>query len=134
HTKLALEWTVPHGGWRVLKDVELRLRDDDGRTILRIRFDEATNTFRLYDPKKKRFGKARAVGSGGVLASRCGRVYLAGSTVRADGPADPSVVLTFDVVLKKNLKSRHLTIEAAASDDLGHSDPFAFAGTLDVTR
>src|SRR5437870_3918354 len=46
-TKLALEWTVPSGGWRVLKDVELRLKDDDGRTILRIRFNEASNTFQI---------------------------------------------------------------------------------------
>jgi hypothetical protein len=61
-------------------------------------------------------------------------VNLSTSTVQADGPTDPSVVITFDITLKKNLKSRHLTVEAAASDDLGHADAFAFGGTLDVTR
>jgi hypothetical protein len=133
-TKLALEWTVPQGGWRVLKDVELRLHDDNGRTILRIRFNEASNTFQLYDPKKKKFGKAKAVGSNGVLSNKFARVHLATSTVQADGPTDPSVVITFDITLKKNLKGRHLTVEAAASDDLGHAAAFAFAGTLDVIR
>ena len=49
-------------------------------------------------------------------------------------PVRPRLFRAATDALKKNLKGRHLTAEAAASDDLGHAAAFAFAGTLDVTR
>jgi hypothetical protein len=59
---------------------------------------------------------------------------MASSSVQASGPTDPSVVITFDITFKKKLKGRHLTVEAAASDDLGHHSDFAFAGMIDVMK
>ncbi len=130
HVNLALAWTVPVGGWRTLKQVDLRLRDDNGRLIW-IRFDEATNTMSLYNQTTGKFETEKEVGSYGVLRSPLANVYMKTTTIAANGANDPTVVITFDIKFKAIARG-HWTVEAAASDDLGHNDPFAFAGTVDV--
>ena len=44
----------------------------------------------------------------------------------------PTVRLTFDIQFKPPVYGRHLIVEAAASDDFGHLQDFAFAGRIDV--
>ncbi len=129
-TQLSLAWTVPVSGWTVLKQVDLRLRDDFGALIW-IRFDEANRTFSLYNSASGKFGPAKKVGSNGVLNGPLADLYLSTTTVVAAGPAAATVVFTFDLRFKSNARG-HYTVEAAASDDLGHNDPIAFAGTIDV--
>ena len=130
HVNLALAWTVPVGGWRTLEQVDLRLRDDTGRLIW-IRFDEANNTMSLFNQITGKFGLAKDIGSYGVLRGPLANVYMRTTTIAANGPGDPTVVITFDIKFKSSARG-HWTVEAAASDDLGHNDPFAFAGTIDV--
>ena len=130
HANLSLAWTVPVGGWTVLKQVDLRLRDDLGRLIW-IRFDEANRTFSLYNESNGKFGPAKKVGSNSVLSGPLADLYIGTTTVAAGGPSAPIVVFTFDLRFKASARG-HYTIEAAASDDLGHNDPLAFAGTLNV--
>ncbi len=130
HVNLELAWTVPVGGWRTLKQVDLRLRDDNGRLIW-IRFDEATNRMSLYNQITGKFETEKEVGSYGVLRSPLANVYMKTTTIAANGAGDPTVVITFDIKFKAIARG-HWTVEAAATDDLGHNDPFAFAGTLDV--
>jgi hypothetical protein len=128
--QLSLAWTVPSLGWRVLKDVDLRLRDDAGNLIW-IRFNEAANTVALYNTSTATFSSAKRIGSDIVLSNPLVNLFVKTTTRTAAGPTAPTVVLTFD--LKFSAKARgHWTIEAAASDDRGHNDPFAFAGVLDV--
>lgn len=54
------------------------------------------------------------------------------SSVTAAGPTSPSVRLTFDIQFKRSAYGRHLIVEAAASDDFGQVQDFAFAGLIDV--
>ncbi len=129
-TQLSLSWTVPVGGWRVLNQVDLRLRTESGDLIW-LRFDEATNTIARYNSATGKFGPAKAVGSNKVLRGPLANLYLSTTTVAAAGPDSPTVVLTFDLRFKANARG-HYTIEAAASDDLGHNDPFQFAGAIAV--
>lgn len=133
HTPLSLAWTVPSGGWRTLKDVDIRLVDDRG-IALWVKFDESANTLSLFNPATGRFGPARTVGSRGFLTNKYALLNLKTSTVRADGPTAPTVVLTLDLRFKPRTRHRHFRVEAAASDDLGHIQAFESAGSLKVGR
>lgn len=129
-TQMSLAWTVPSLGWRVLEHVDLRMRDDSGNVIW-IRFDEAANTIALYNLWTGTFSPGTPIGSDVVLFSPLVNLYVRTTTVTAAGPTAPTVVLTFD--LKFSAMARgHWTIEAAANDDRGHADPFAFAGELEI--
>jgi hypothetical protein len=114
----------------VLKQIELRLRDEQGR-VLWIKFDEATNSMSLYRQARDRFGNAKTVGSHKVLSGPLAKVYLRTTTVTADSASSPTVLLTFDLKFKGRARGNY-TIEAAASDDLEHRDPFKFAGNIKV--
>lgn len=129
-TQLELTWTVPQGGWTVLNQVDLRLRDDQGRLIW-IRFDEATRTVSLYNSSTGKFGPAKKLGSNTVLSGPLADLNLSSSSFAAAGPSDPTVTLSFDLRFKGNSRGTY-QIETAATDDLGHSDPFRFAGTLEI--
>ncbi|HKB01356.1 MAG TPA: carbohydrate-binding protein, partial [Gemmataceae bacterium] len=132
HARLALTWTVPTGGWRTLRDVQLRLRDETG-TALWVKFNEAANTLSLYNPATGTFGPAKTLGSSAVLSNGAATVHLAASTVQAAGPASPTVALTLDLTFRRSVAGRHFRVEVAASDDQGRSQPFELAGFLDVT-
>jgi hypothetical protein len=58
-------------------------------------------------------------------------LYVKNTKVTAAGPTSPTMVLTLDLKFSAIARG-HWTIEAAASDDRGNNDPFAFAGVLDV--
>lgn len=135
-TLLGLEWTVPSGSWHTLDTVQLRLRDASGIGLL-IKFDEAANTFSLFDPDTGRFTAGRTPGSNGHLSNRDVQINLRNSTVHAESPSSPTVQLTFDVTFKKfppQLPARDFLVEAAASDDLGHDQDFEIAGRFVVLR
>jgi hypothetical protein len=50
------------------------------------------------------------------------------------GPTSPSVLLNLALSFKPSVAGRAFVVEVAASDDLGHEDPFAEAGTLTVAQ
>lgn len=131
HVRLGLQWTVPQGSWHGLHDIELRIRDAFG-TLALVQFNEASNTLSLFNPDTGEFGPAKVIGSHAVLANRYVRIFLRTSSVSAAGPSSPTVTLTLDLVFKKAASGRHLTLEAAASDDLGLFQDFAIGGALDV--
>jgi hypothetical protein len=86
----------------------------------------------LFNSAAGKFGPAKKLGSSGVLSSGGAQIFLATSRVRADGPGDPSVELDFDIRFTASARRRHFEVEVAASDDLGHAQPFKLAGVLDV--
>jgi uncharacterized repeat protein (TIGR01451 family) len=132
HTRLALEWTIPGPSWRELKDLQLRVRDSQG-TVLHVRLIEGTPMLlALHDDG--RFGPAKEPGSPAVLSNRTAKVSLAVTGVKADGPTDPSVVMTLDVSFKRRAAGRTYVVEVKASDDLGNVQDWKQAGTLTVTR
>jgi uncharacterized repeat protein (TIGR01451 family) len=128
---LALTWTVPTGGWRTLKDLELRLRDEEER-ILWVRFEEASNTLSVFQQAQHQFGPGAPPGSAVVLKTPDARLLVADSRVLATGPTDPSVTLQLAISLQQELAGERLMMEVAASDDAGHSQGFAPAGVLQV--
>jgi uncharacterized repeat protein (TIGR01451 family) len=132
--RLALEWTIPGPSWRDLKDLELRIRDHDG-IVLWVRLTEGNpSLLALYDEKSGRFGAGAAPGSQFVLSNKTAKLYLAGTTVTADGATDPSVVLTLDVSFDHKAAGRSYVVEVKARDDLGNTQDWKRAGTLTVGR
>ena len=131
HVSLGLQWTVPEGSWHRLHNMQLRIRDAFD-TLALVLFNEADRTLSLFDPDTGKFGPAKAVGSNGVLANRYVTISLGTSSVTAASPSSPTVTLTLDLVFKESASGRHLILEAAASDDLGHFQDFAIGGALDV--
>jgi hypothetical protein len=133
-------WTVPDPrNWHDLESLELRIRDGT-HTVLLIDWDEATNTVSLFNQASGKFGPAFQPGSANVLQSAQATLYLADMTVQAvngalgTGPTSPSVQLTLPLSFKPSAAGRTFIVEVAASDDLGHQDPFVQAGTLTVTE
>ncbi len=129
--RLGLEWTVPEGGWRVLDEMQVRLRDGDD-VALWVRFDEAANQLGVYDGRRERFTGAAAPGDRTVLKGRGARLHLGGSRVVADGALDPSVLLELEVSLGHRYRGRELVVEVLATDDLGGAQDFRPAGTVKV--
>lgn len=131
HTQISLAWTVPSGSWRLLKEVDIRLRDEQG-TALWVKFNESTNSLSLHNPASGKFGPAKTLGSAAVLSNGEVTIYLSTSFIQADGPTSPTVVLTLDMSFNKSLRGRRFIVEVAASDDLGHVQSFQLAGFLEV--
>jgi hypothetical protein len=129
---LALTWTHP-GTWRDLETLQLRLRDEQG-TVLWVRFDEASGTLRLVDPRTNRLGHPVAVGGNGVLGGPTAMVLPRDSSVVAAGPTDPTVTVTFSVRLKQKAAGRTFLVEVLATDDVGRRQGFDLAGRLTVSR
>jgi hypothetical protein len=130
HARLAVEWTVPGPSWHELKDLQLRIRDGQ-ETVLWVQLIEGDPALlALHDGGG--FGKPKAPGRSAVLASDSARVHLAGTRVQADGPSDPSVVLSLDVTFGERASGRTYVIEVRASDDLGNVDDWKAAGKLTV--
>lgn len=133
-------WTVPEpGSWHDLQSLELRIRDGT-HTVLLIDWDEAANTVSLFNQATGKFGPAFQPGSANVLQSPEATLYLAEMTVQAvngvlgTGPTSPSVQLTLPLSFKPSAAGRTFIVEVAASDHLGHQEPFVQAGTLTVTQ
>ena len=111
--------------------MELRLRAGSA-TLALIKFNEADNTVSLFNPVSGKYGPAKEIGSSAVLSNQYVNIFLKTSSVTATGPDSPTVTLTFDIEFKKSLAGRHIIIEAAGTDDLGHVQDFAIGGSLDV--
>jgi CSLREA domain-containing protein len=126
-------WTVPPStpSWHDLATLDLRFRGLD-ETILQLRWDALTNTFSFYNEARQDFGPSFAPESANMLETDSARLYLADSTVRGSGPTNPTVTLTLSLGFKPSTRGETFLIEVAASDDLGHEDPFMPAGVLRV--
>jgi hypothetical protein len=125
-------WTVPEPlNWHDLKSIELRIRDDV-ETILRLKFDEASNTFRLFNDATGKFGPAFPAGHPNRLQTPEATFYLAGASIVASGPTSPSVTLHLPLSFKPSAAGRTFNVEVRASDDEGNEPNFEQAGTLSV--
>jgi murein DD-endopeptidase MepM/ murein hydrolase activator NlpD len=125
-------WTVPTPrNWHDLATLDLRVRDHH-RTILWVRFDEASQTFSVFDDDARRFRRGAAAGSRRRLETPLATVHLADTTVLGSGPTGPSVTLTLALSFKRRTATRTYVVEVKAMDDLGHHDAFARAGFLTV--
>jgi len=134
HVIYNFTWTVPGSSWRVLDNVQLRIRDQQG-TALWLLFQEVTGTlgtFSLIHPTTRNAGPAFGPGSPSRLETEAATVYLAGSTVY--GPPGSQVTLTLDLSFKPLAAGdgRNYQIEALAVDDAGQVQDFTLVGFLTV--
>ncbi|CAN5453925.1 hypothetical protein BH09PLA1_BH09PLA1_19210 [soil metagenome] len=120
-----VEWAVPQGSWRQLSNIQLRLRGKRGSEIL-INWNEADNTFALFDPMTGRFGEPMKIGTDAVLSNSLVNISLKRSSVAARGPTSSKVTVTFSLQFKGPIQ--RWTIDAAASNDLGSQTRFVHVG------
>jgi hypothetical protein len=101
--------------------------------LILIDWNEANNTFSLFDAATGKFGAPAKVGSQRVLSNRLVDVLLHNSLVKASGPTSPKVTVTFALRFNQSATGHHFRIEAAASNDRGAHSVFALGGALRVT-
>jgi len=132
-------WSVPEPlNWHDLRTVELRIREDGGNTILDVKFEEGGNLFSVFNDATGRFGNAYPVGSNRKLQTRYVSLDLGETSVGpvngaiGAGPTSPTVRLGLALTFKPPAAGKTYSVEVAATDDLGHEDTFAVAGSLTV--
>src|SRR5205085_1855697 len=103
-----------------------------------IKWDEASNSISLGDPKTGLFSASGQPGSNRTLKAGKAQLDLRNSRVIGSGLTGQSVTLTF--ALRLNIKKRHghqpalsYRVETYASDDAGNSNGFDQGATLRVT-
>jgi hypothetical protein len=132
HVTYTLKWTVPEPRvWRDLSTIDLRLSDDRA-TAIWVRWEEATNSFRLVNPSGSAHGPRGRPGDSGQLVGAMATLNLESSSVVGSGPTGRSVTLTLDLVLKQGAGGHTFKVEVAGADDLGDQAALAQAGTLVV--
>jgi hypothetical protein len=122
----SLTWTHPER-WRELETLHLRVRGNEGVACWAI-FDEASNTFSLFDPASRSFTGAAAPGSNVILETETAAFNLAKSQALGSGPDGPDVTLTFNVAFKEPTVGQIYQLELMATDDHGNSQGFDLAG------
>jgi hypothetical protein len=129
----AFSWTVPEGqNWHHLEFLQLRIRDDED-TIISVLFDEASNTFSLFNEATGKFGPAFPAGRPNRLQTPQATLYLADTSVVASGPTSPTVTLNFALSFKT---AGTFAVEVGATDKDNEGnlpDFFEQVGILTVT-
>jgi hypothetical protein len=125
-----LTWTHPER-WRELETLHLRVRGNEGVAFWAL-FDEANNTFSLFDPNSRTFTGAAAPGSNVVLETGAAAFNLAQSQALGSGPEGRDVTLTFNVAFKEPTVGQIYQLELMATDDQGNSQGFDLAGVWAV--
>lgn len=128
-------WTVPKRRvWRDLDTVDLRICGDDSVPALWVRWDELTNSFRVFDVTLGAFGPPAAPGSAVELETDDATLFLAGSQAEGSGLTGTSVTLTLALAFKSTMAGQVCEVEAAATDDLGHAEELRKAGKVRVRK
>ncbi len=132
HLTYTFTWIVPPalGGWRAALDtLQLRIRDAQG-TIFWLRFEEASNTFSLFNERTGVFGPGLPAGSSHRLQPQFATLYLQESAVA--GPPGQRVTLTLLVSFKRRAAGRTYDVEVLATGDSGDQQGFEPKGQLTV--
>jgi len=139
-TNYAFTWAVPEPlNWHNLDTLELRVMDGSS-PILDVRFREAGNVVSVRNEATGEFGPEFPVGSNARLQTRYATLDLGGTTVGpvttplGTGPNSPIVQLVLPLRFKPSAAGKTYLVDVAATDDLGHQDPFAVAGTITVAK
>jgi hypothetical protein len=128
-------WTVPKRRvWRDLDTVDLRICGDEAVPALWVRWDELTNSFRVFDAALGTFGPPAAPGSAVELETDAATLFLAGSQAEGGGLTGTSVTLTLAVAFKATMAGQACEVDAGATDDLGHDEGFKKAGKVRVKK
>ena len=114
-----VRWTVPDPqNWHSLSMLDIRLINDAGE-ILRVRWDEATNTFSEFNPQTETFGPPFQPGSGVRFEGSDVALLLDDTQVIGSGPSGPSVLLNLALRFKAGAGGSTFAVEVKAADDQG---------------
>src|SRR5205807_920021 len=131
--QIAVSWTVPSGGWRQLSSIKLLLQDEeDPHSFALIKWDEAMETFSLFNPLTGRFGSGKALGSDRVLSNGLIDVLLKSSSKQASGPTSPLVTVTFALKFNRAAAGHRFRIEVSARNDMGSRSAFSVGPVVKV--
>jgi hypothetical protein len=134
-TVYGVEWTVPDPeNWHSLDSIDIRLIDaeDAEDEILRVRFDEATNTFSEFNPHKEEYRKPGLPGSSEKFESSAVTMFLKNSEVIGSGPDGPSVQLNLQLNFKPKAAGRTFTVQVLATNDSGIDQGWESVGEITV--
>jgi hypothetical protein len=131
HIMYAFSWVHPEN-WHLLDEVNLRFLDEFDQTILWIRFEEASNTFAVYNADTNDFGPPLTPGTEGTVETPFATLYLNDSTVQGSGPTGRSVQLNYDVSFKPAAANHSYRVMMMATDDDGVQEGWEPAGMLTV--
>lgn len=125
---LSLSWTHPVG-WRQLESIDLLITDDED-AVMAVRWNEAENSFTLYNPATDRFVRTARAGSSTHFESFAATMFLEEST--GGGPPGQTVTIRFGLVFKPQAARRTFRVETFATDDAGKQQGFEQVGTVTV--
>jgi hypothetical protein len=130
--RYALTWTVPAPeSWHSLAHVDVRMCNGAG---LWVRWDEASNTFRLVDPETGDLGTPGMPGSAQDLATPFATLHLADTRVVGTGVTGQSVTLELGITFTAAAAAQNCKVEVDGTDDHGHENGFQVAGNLRVQK
>jgi CSLREA domain-containing protein len=122
--------------WREIQTLQFRIRDG-GEPIFWVLWDEQSNTFSLFDPKRGTFGPALPAGSKQDLKSDDATLDMELTRAITSGPQGRDVTLILPLTFKPKAGGKTETdyvIEVAATDQIGNSQGFEEAATLHILR
>jgi len=131
-TIYGVQWTVPDPeNWHSLSTLDIRLINDAGE-ILRVRWDEATNTFSEFNPQTETFGRSVQPGSGVRFQGSDVALLLDDTQVIGSGPSGPSVLLNLALEFKSGSGGSTFAVEVKAVDDQGGVQGWDEVGAISV--
>jgi hypothetical protein len=116
-----------------LKDAIIRIADENGEAI-RIKFDEASRQFSVWDDRRGAFGRSGAAGEKVKLKGRDAQLSLETTAVLGTGPTGPSVVLHLAIEFDAVTRGRTLGVEIQLEDDLGFLQGFDPLGAVTIVK
>jgi CSLREA domain-containing protein len=123
--------------WHELDTLELRIVDEHVGPIFWIRWDQTSNTFRLFDEQSGEFGDGVSPGSHKRLENEFAELDLENTRVVTGGPLARDATLVLALRFKPKAAGHTFTdyrVQVLATDDLGNQQGFDHAGTLRVER
>ena len=126
-----LSWKHPRN-WHDLDRLHLRIADAAGGILAWVRWDEASNTFSVYDGDTGQFGPGSAPGSRPPLLMPAASLETSRSKVVGSGPQGLSVTLTITLHFTGRAPAGKYQVELLSTDDRGFSQGFEPAGVLTI--
>lgn len=124
-----VEWSVPGPqNWHSLSTLDLHICGPTGVTI---RWDEASDTFRLIDTATGASSPAGRPGSASTLETSFATLYLADTRTLGSGPTGSSVTLVLSPSFKTGA-GRTCVVDVGSSIDTGDREVLTGIGTLRI--
>lgn len=127
-----VKWTVPNPeNWHSLQTMDIRLVDDADE-LLRVRWDEASNTFSEFNSRTGQFMHPSLPGSNRKFEGEGVTMFLENTEVIGSGPSGPSVLLNLSLKFKQQAAGHTYPVQVFATNDTGGEEDLK-AGSITVS-